>query len=103
MFAPIGEQVCDGSYIAFVMKKVNGPAQARVTRALPKPARIRVFPQPASGRAGGMLRARRTAVGTVVSKYCNHTPLHRQSVILERDTGLEISRAMLDGWVVKVG
>jgi len=22
----MGEQVCDGSYIAFVMKKVNGPA-----------------------------------------------------------------------------
>ena len=30
IFAPIGEQVCDGSYIAFVMKKVNGPAQAKL-------------------------------------------------------------------------
>ena len=30
--APIGEQVCDGSYIAFVMKKVNGPAQAKLGR-----------------------------------------------------------------------
>ena len=40
---------------------------------------------------------------TVISKYCNHTPLHRQSVILERDIGLEISRATLDGWVLKVG
>jgi hypothetical protein len=26
IFAPIGEQVCDGLYIAFVMKKVKGPA-----------------------------------------------------------------------------
>jgi Transposase IS66 family len=40
---------------------------------------------------------------TVVGKYCNHIPLHRQSVILERDIGLEISRATLDGWVLKVG
>ena len=42
-------------------------------------------------------------IDTVISKYCNHTPLHRQSVILERDIGLEISRATLDGWVLKVG
>src|SRR5437773_3278497 len=40
---------------------------------------------------------------TVVSKYCNRVPLHRQSMILERDLGLEISRATLDGWVLKVG
>ena len=40
---------------------------------------------------------------SVISKYCNHTPLHRQSMILERDLGLEISRATLDGWVLKVG
>src|SRR5207244_12860272 len=38
----------------------------------------------------------------VVGKYCN-TPLHRQSMILERDIGFEISRATLDGWVLKVG
>src|ERR1035441_6667485 len=30
IFAPIGVQVGDGSYIAFVMKKVNGPAQAKL-------------------------------------------------------------------------
>ena len=42
-------------------------------------------------------------IDTVISKYCNHTPLHRQSMILERDIGLEISRATLDGWVLKVG
>ena len=49
------------------------------------------------------LASDRIVIETVVSKYCNHTPLHRQSVILERDLGLEISRATLDGWVLKVG
>ncbi len=42
-------------------------------------------------------------IETVISKYCNHVPLHRKSVILERDIGLEISRAALDDWVLKVG
>ncbi|MGA7558591.1 MAG: hypothetical protein WBW01_18430 [Terriglobales bacterium] len=32
IFAPIGEQVCDGSYMAFVMNKVNGPGQATLGR-----------------------------------------------------------------------
>jgi len=49
------------------------------------------------------LASDRIVVDTVVNKYCNHIPLHRQSVILERDLGLEISRATLDGWVLKVG
>jgi len=49
------------------------------------------------------LASDRIVIDTVVSKYCNHTPLHRQSVILERDLGLEISRATLDGWVLTVG
>jgi transposase len=49
------------------------------------------------------LASDRIVIDTVVSKYCNHTPLYRQSVILERDIGLEISRATLDGWVLKVG
>jgi transposase len=30
-------------------------------------------------------------------------PLYRQSAILERETGVEISRATLDGWVMRVG
>ena len=42
-------------------------------------------------------------IDTVVRKYCDHTPLYRQSAILERDTGLELSRATLDGWVLQVG
>jgi transposase len=49
------------------------------------------------------LASDRIVIETVVSKYCNHTPLHRQSMILKRDLGLEISRATLDGWVLKVG
>jgi len=49
------------------------------------------------------LASDRIVIDTVVSKYCNHTPLHRQSMILERDLGLDISRATLDGWVLKVG
>jgi len=49
------------------------------------------------------LASDRVVIDTVVSKYCNHAPLYRQSVILERDIGLEISRATLDGWVLKVG
>jgi transposase len=42
-------------------------------------------------------------IDTVVRKYCDHTPLYRQSAILERDAGLDLSRATLDGWVLKVG
>jgi transposase len=49
------------------------------------------------------LASDRIVIDTVISKYCNHTPLRRQSMILERDIGLEISRATLDGWVLKVG
>jgi transposase len=36
-------------------------------------------------------------IETVVRKYCDHQPLYRQSAMLERDTGLELSRATLDG------
>ncbi len=49
------------------------------------------------------LASDRIVIDTVISKYCNHTPLNRQSMILDRDLGLEISRATLDGWVLKVG
>jgi transposase len=47
------------------------------------------------------LASDRIVIDTVVSKYCNHTPLHRPSVILERGIGLEISRATLDGLVLQ--
>ena len=38
-----------------------------------------------------------------MAKYCDHLPLYRQAAILEREAGLEISRATLDGWVMRVG
>jgi transposase len=45
----------------------------------------------------------RVVIDTLIAKYCDHLPLYRQSVMLERETGLEISRATLDGWVMTVG
>jgi transposase len=45
----------------------------------------------------------RVVIDTVVSKYCDHLPLYRQAAILERETGIEIGRATLDGWVMRVG
>ncbi len=45
----------------------------------------------------------RVVIDTVVAKYSDHLPLYRQSAILERETGLELSRATLDGWVMRVG
>ncbi|HSM79624.1 MAG TPA: IS66 family transposase [Bryobacteraceae bacterium] len=45
----------------------------------------------------------RVVIDTVVAKYSDHLPLYRQSAILERETGIEISRATLDGWVMRVG
>ena len=45
----------------------------------------------------------RVVIDTVVAKYCDHLPLYRQSAMLERDAGVAISRATLDGWVLRVG
>jgi transposase len=42
-------------------------------------------------------------IDTVVAKYSDHLPLYRQQAILEREAGVEISRATLDGWVMRVG
>jgi transposase len=49
------------------------------------------------------LASDRVVIQTVVSKYCDHLPLYRQAVMLEREAGIEISRATLDGWVMRVG
>jgi len=43
------------------------------------------------------LASDRVVIDAVVRKYSDHLPLYRQSVILERETGLQISRATLDG------
>jgi transposase len=42
-------------------------------------------------------------INTVVNKYCDHSPLHRQSVALLRDAGIDISRATMCGWVMTIG
>ena len=45
----------------------------------------------------------RVVIDTVIAKYSDHLPLYRQCAILERDAGVELSRATLDGWVMRVG
>jgi transposase len=45
----------------------------------------------------------RVVIDTLVSKYCDHLPLYRQSAILEREAKVVISRATMDGWVMTVG
>jgi transposase len=42
-------------------------------------------------------------IDTVVRKYCDSLPLYRQSAIVKRDTGLEITRSTMTGWVMHVG
>jgi transposase len=49
------------------------------------------------------LASNRVVIDTLVSKYADYVPLYRQSAILERETGIELSRATLDGWVMRVG
>jgi transposase len=49
------------------------------------------------------LASDRVVIETVISKYCDHVPLYRQEAMLEREAGVEISRATLDGWVMRGG
>jgi transposase len=49
------------------------------------------------------LASDRVVIATVVAKYSDHLPLYRQAAMLEREAGVEISRATLDGWVMRVG
>jgi transposase len=42
-------------------------------------------------------------IDTIVAKYCDALPLYRQSLILARDTEIDISRATMVGWVMRVG
>ena len=49
------------------------------------------------------LASDRVVIDTVVAKYCDHLPLYRQAAMLEREAGLQIGRATLDGWVMRVG
>jgi transposase len=45
----------------------------------------------------------RIVIDTLIQKYSDHLPLYRQSAMLEREAGIEISRATMDGWVMRVG
>ena len=45
----------------------------------------------------------RIVIGTILDKYPAHLPLYRQSALLERDCGIDISRSTMDGWVMRVG
>ena len=49
------------------------------------------------------LASDRVIIDTVVAKYSDHLPLYRQSAMVEREAGVEISRATMDGWVMRVG
>ena len=49
------------------------------------------------------LASDRVVINAVVSKYSDHLPLYRQSVILEREAAVIIGRATLDGWMMTVG
>lgn len=42
-------------------------------------------------------------VDVVVKKYCDHQPLYRQIMILEREAGIDLSRMTLCGWVMQAG
>jgi transposase len=49
------------------------------------------------------LASDRVVIDTIVGKYSDHLPLYRQSIMLERETGITISRATMDGWVMRTG
>jgi transposase len=49
------------------------------------------------------LASDRVIIETVVAKYGDHLPLYRQEAMIEREASVEISRATLDGWVMRVG
>lgn len=42
-------------------------------------------------------------VAMVMGKYCDHLPLYRQESMLLRETGVEISRATMTGWMMEIG
>jgi transposase len=49
------------------------------------------------------LASDRVVIDAVVSKYCDHLPLYRQSGMWLRDTGIELSRMTMSGWMMRVG
>lgn len=45
----------------------------------------------------------RVIINTLVGKYSDYLPLYRQSVMVEREAGISIGRATMDGWVMRCG
>jgi len=45
----------------------------------------------------------RVVIDTVIAKYCQHLPLYRQEAMWKSEAGVEIGRATLDGWLMRVG
>ena len=74
--------------------------EKRVCRRCEQGVRMAELPERIVERG---LASDRVVIETVVAKYCDHLPLYRQAVMLEREAGLEIGRATLDGWVLRVG
>jgi transposase len=82
-------------YIVVVTRREKRACRscAEGVSAAPLPARI----------VDKSLVSDRVVIDTVVSKYSDHLPLYRQSAMLERDAGVSISRATMDGWMMRVG
>jgi transposase len=74
----------------------------REKRACPECSRV-AMPELAPRIVEKGLASDRVVIGTVIAKYADHLPLYRQQAILEREAGVELSRATLDGWVMRVG
>ncbi len=97
-YGPASEKLSDAQLELLELEPgvSNLEVQAESARE-PLPPRTRTQrPRPHPGR-------QELPADTVISKYSDHLPLYRQSVMLERETGLEISRATLDGGVMTVG
>jgi transposase len=60
-----------------------------------------VAPQPKIVEKGKASNA--VIVDVVLKKYCDYLPLYRQCAILERETGMVLSRMTLCGWVMQAG
>jgi transposase len=82
-------------YFVLVTKREKRACRgcAAGVQAAPLPARI----------VDKALVSDRVVIDTLVSKYSDHLPLYRQSAIMERETDIAISRATMDGWLMRVG
>ena len=83
-------------YFVRVVKREKRACQVCRERAV-------VMPELAPRIVDKGLASDRVVIQTVIAKYCDHLPLYRQTAMLEREAGLEIGRATLAGWVMRVG